>query len=1036
MTIPEFSVKRRVTITMLMLIIVLGGVVSFFSLGLDLMPDMEFPMISVVTRYEGVAPEDIENLLTKPIEEACGSLKGMKNIYSTSLEGSSVVMIEFEWGTNLDFAAQDARESIDMMRMMIPSDADSSAVLKFDMSQMPVVFFGIIGLKDTMELREYIKDSVVPKLERLDGVASAMVFGGREREINVLINRFKLNAYGISMDEIASALAADNINVSAGQVTEKYTEYFVRTLGEYKKISDLENTIIRKTGDVPIYLKDIAEVRDSYKEQRDITRLNGKEAVLMMISKQSGANTVLTVDRVKKALDEMKETMPADIEFFPVMDQAHIIKKILKNTLLNALVGGVLAVFFLYAFLRNWRPTFGIFLAIPISIITTFIGLYLMGYTFNIFTLAGFALVVGMLVDNAVVVIENIFRKLEAGEERPRAAAQGATEVGMAITTSTLTTIAVFLPMVLSKGFAGQISRPLAMTVCAGLLSSLLVALTIVPMVASVLFKKRKKIAPAELEKRKFEKFKQRYIALLALALKRKKLVIFSALGVFFLSLFGLMITGLEFMPQADTPIVMMMTSFPVGTDLDETSRVVEQIAEDFMNVPEKMYVLTMIGRSSYGDTDAAMGTMPADVNEGMIMSRMVDLEKRKRTVFEISDELREKFPPVEGVTYKFSDMGSQMSGSMSQTPVELKLFGRDLDEMERYAKGIAERIKDVPGLRDVTVSLKEGKPEIQVLVDRDRAAHFGMRVSQIGKTVQTALLGKVATKYRAYGEETDVRIRFSEEDRDSPEDIANIILPAPAGQTIYLKDVAQLKEGVGPLKIDRENRLRKITIGANVANRSIGQVVADIKVRLADFPMAKGYFLEYGGTYKQMAETMIDLMLAFLAAAILIYMIMAAQFESLTQPFVIMFSIPMSIIGVIMGLIVMGMSFSVPAMMGVIILGGIVVNNGIVLVDYVNRLRKQGMEKHEAIIQAASARLRPILITALTTIMGILPMAFTTSQGAEMRAPLGAAVAFGLMASTILTLFVVPVMYSVTETVADRAQRKAMRKLHGRDES
>ncbi|MBU2528888.1 efflux RND transporter permease subunit [bacterium] len=1036
MTIPEFSVKRRVTITMLMLIIVLGGVVSFFSLGLDLMPDMEFPMISVVTRYEGVAPEDIENLLTKPIEEACGSLKGMKNIYSTSLEGSSVVMIEFEWGTNLDFAAQDARESIDMMRMMIPSDADSSAVLKFDMSQMPVVFFGIIGLKDTMELREYIKDSVVPKLERLDGVASAMVFGGREREINVLINRFKLNAYGISMDEIASALAADNINVSAGQVTEKYTEYFVRTLGEYKKISDLENTIIRKTGDVPIYLKDIAEVRDSYKEQRDITRLNGKEAVLMMISKQSGANTVLTVDRVKKALDEMKETMPADIEFFPVMDQAHIIKKILKNTLLNALVGGVLAVFFLYAFLRNWRPTFGIFLAIPISIITTFIGLYLMGYTFNIFTLAGFALVVGMLVDNAVVVIENIFRKLEAGEERPRAAAQGATEVGMAITTSTLTTIAVFLPMVLSKGFAGQISRPLAMTVCAGLLSSLLVALTIVPMVASVLFKKRKKIAPAELEKRKFEKFKQRYIALLALALKRKKLVIFSALGVFFLSLFGLMITGLEFMPQADTPIVMMMTSFPVGTDLDETSRVVEQIAEDFMNVPEKMYVLTMIGRSSYGDTDAAMGTMPADVNEGMIMSRMVDLEKRKRTVFEISDELREKFPPVEGVTYKFSDMGSQMSGSMSQTPVELKLFGRDLDEMERYAKGIAERIKDVPGLRDVTVSLKEGKPEIQVLVDRDRAAHFGMRVSQIGKTVQTALLGKVATKYRAYGEETDVRIRFSEEDRDSPEDIANIILPAPAGQTIYLKDVAQLKEGVGPLKIDRENRLRKITIGANVANRSIGQVVADIKVRLADFPMAKGYFLEYGGTYKQMAETMIDLMLAFLAAAILIYMIMAAQFESLTQPFVIMFSIPMSIIGVIMGLIVMGMSFSVPAMMGVIILGGIVVNNGIVLVDYVNRLRKQGMEKHEAIIQAASARLRPILITALTTIMGILPMAFTTSQGAEMRAPLGVAVAFGLMASTILTLFVVPVMYSVTETVADRAQRKAMRKLHGRDES
>jgi len=1034
MTIPEFSVKRRVTITMLMLIIVLGGVVSFFGLGLDLMPDMEFPMISVVTRYEGVAPEDIETLITKPIEEACGSLKGMKNIYSTSLEGSSVVMMEFEWGTNLDFAAQDARESIDMMRMMIPSDADSPAVLKFDMSQMPVVFFGIIGLNNTMELREYIKDSVVPKLERLDGVASAMVFGGRAREINVLINRFKLNAYGISMDEIAAALAADNINVSAGQLTEKYTEFFVRTLGEYKKLSDLENTIIRKTGAVPVYLKDLAEVRDSYKEQRDITKLNGKEAVLMMISKQSGANTVLTADRVKKALEEMKPTLPGDIGFFPVMDQSHIIKKILRNTLVNALVGGVLAVFFLYAFLRNWRPTFGIFLAIPVSIITTFIGLYLMGYTFNIFTLAGFALVVGMLVDNAVVVIENIFRRLEAGEERPCAAAEGASEVGMAITTSTLTTIAVFLPMVLSKGFAGQISRPLAMTVCTGLLSSLLVALTVVPMVASVLFKKRKKIEAAELEKRKFEKFKQRYIALLTLALKRKKLVIFSALGVFLLSLFGLMITGLEFMPQTDTPIVMMMASFPVGTDLEETGRVVEQISEDFMNVPEKMYVLTMIGHSSYGDTDAAMGSMPADVNEGMIMSRMVDLEKRKRKAFEISDELRKKFPPVEGVTYKFLDMGSQMSGSMSQTPVELKLFGRDLDEMERYAKAIARRISDVPGLRDVTVSLKEGKPEIQVRVDRDRAAHFGLRVAQIGRAAQAALSGRVATKYRAYGEETDVRIRFSEEDRRSPADIAKITMPSQSGETVYLKDVAQLTEGVGPLKIDRENRLRKITIGANVANRSIGQVVADIKDRLADFPMAKGYFLEYGGTYKQMAETMTDLLLAFLAAAILIYMIMAAQFESLTQPFVIMFSIPLSIIGVIMGLIVMGMSFSVPVMMGVIILGGIVVNNGIVLVDYINRLREQGLGKHDAIIQAASARLRPILITALTTIMGVLPMAFTTSQGSEMRGPLGTAVAFGLTVSTVLTLFVVPVMYSITDTVSERAKRQVSKKLHGHE--
>ncbi|MDO9514268.1 MAG: efflux RND transporter permease subunit, partial [Elusimicrobiota bacterium] len=752
--------------------------------------------------------------------------------------------------------------------------------------------------------------------------------------------------------------------------------------------------------------------------------------------KQSGANTVIVINKVEKALEEMREKMPQDIKFSAVMDQGHIIKKIAFETTQAVIIGGILAVIFIFLSLRNWRPTLAIALAIPISIITTFIGLYVFGYTFNILTLAGFALVVGMLVDNAIVVIENTFRHLEEGKERKEAAKIGATEVGRAITTSTLTTICVFLPMILGGGMAGEMSKPMAVTVIIGLVTSLFVALTIVPMVASILFQQRTKEENRQAyEGKRFQKLKEWYKKTLAIILVHRVKVVLIAFGGFLLSVLILYLIGFEFMPKGDTPMLIMNAKMPVGTNLEETDRVIKQIENDFLKLPEKKFVVATIGPSSYGGAQSAMGMGASDVNEGMIMARLVDLEDRKRDSSEITEELRKKLPKLKDAKFDFMDMSGMMMGGAGGSPVEIKLFGKDLSQLKNYADEIALKIKDVEGLRDIAVSMREGKPELQIRIDRDKASHFGLTVGQIGQTLQVASLGKVATKYRVDGEETDVRVRFKEFDRDSIKDIESITIPTRKGFHVTFPDIANLDYGVGPLRIMRENRVRKVTVTANTTGRAIGKITTDIKKKLRDFKLSPGYFIEHGGSYKQMRETLNTLFLAFLAAVILIYMIMAAQFESFTQPLVIMFTVPLSIIGVALGLALFGMSLSTVAFMGIIILAGVVVNNGIVMIDYVNQLRSKGIEKHEALVQAASTRLRPILITATSTILGVLPMALSRSQGWQMRAPIGIAIGAGLIVATFLTLFVVPCLYSIADHISYEAGVRMKKRLHGEEE-
>jgi len=1029
MKIPEFSVNRKVTTAMLAMILVVLGSIAFTRLGLDFFPDIEFPTVSVVTSYRGASSEDIENTITRPLEQIINSVNRVNKVNSITIEGASVIMVEFEWGTNLDFAAQDVRDQIALYRTYLPEEATDPLVIKFNFSQFPIIFGGITADRPTVELKEIIEDEVAPRLERIDGVASVQVFSMDVREILVDIDKAALESLSLSLDQILMALRMENLNLPAGHVVERHSEFLIRTLGEFASVDDIRNTIVGSAQNGrPVYLRDVAAVRDGLKEARFISRIQKEKGVIYAISKRSGANTVITAEAVKKELARIQQTLPEDVEFWPFMDQADMIQQVIRRTGNNALVGGILAIFFIFVFLRNWRPTLTIGLAIPLSVITTFIALYLAGYTINMLTLGGLALGIGMLVDNAIVVIENIFRRMEEGEGREEAAKRGASEVGMAITASTLTTIAVFFPMVFAQGITGKLTRGLALSIAFALLASLFVALTVVPMVASLIFKANhnKNAAGKNKKKVQFERARNAYRRLLHNALKRRGWVLTGVLSMLLLSFAIVPFLGTEFMPAMDRDMLVLRVKMPVGTSLDETNRVAALVENVMAQEPEVKTVSVQVGSAAEEDpSDLAGGFSNAGTHEGVLWVGLLAQDERDLSDIEVLEKIRKKLPELKDVRFEAMDIGQMMMGGAT-APVEIKVFGKDIYQLREIADDIVGRIQDVEGLRDINHTFAEGKPEYHIRINREQASRLGLMVSQVANTVQTASLGKVATRYREGNEEVDIRVRFKKQSRDSLDDIKNIPVMTQMSQMIRLNQVASISRGEGPIQINRENQARVVTVMANIAGRDLGSVVKDIKQRISgvDRGLPPGYFIEFGGQYEDMQAAFIIMAAAFALATLLVYMIMASQFESFRHPFVIMFTIPLAIVGVILALLISGQTVSLPALIGFIILGGIAVNNGIVMVDYINQLKRRGVDKKEAILQGCTVRLRPVLITAFTTIMGMLPMAMSTSQGSEMRAPMAIAVVGGLVATTLLTLFVIPIIYSLFDRVSFKEKK------------
>lgn len=1033
MKLPEFAVKRKVTASMIAMILVVIGMIAFSRLGLDFFPDLEYPTVSIITTYKGASSEDIETTLTKPLEQVVSSVSGVKKVTSQSSEGVSVLMVEFEWGTNLDFAAQDIRDQIGLYRNFLPQSASNPLVVKFNLSQFPVVFYGItsIGNMSTYQLKKLIEDEVKPRLERLDGVASAAVFSTDEREIRVEIDKNALISYNLPIDQVLMALASENVNTPAGNVVERHEDLIIRTVGEFRSVSDIESVVVglSQRGE-PIYLKDIAEVKDSFKETRNVARVQEQKGVYLVVNKRSGANTAIVGNAVKKEMVKIQTTLRGGINFYLALDQADMINKVASRTGTNAWMGGILAILLIFLFLRNWRPTLVIALAIPLSIITTFIALYAAGYTLNLMTLSGLALGVGMLVDNAIVVIENTFRHIEEGKHVEVASIVGASEVGMAITASTLTTIIVFLPVVFASGITGKLTQSLALTIAFSLVSSLFVALTLVPLFSSLLFKARVKGFEAEekvvVKEPKFGKARRFYRNLLAGALKKRKLVLAAAAGLFVLSLVLIPFMGTEFLPQSDRDFLMIRLKLPIGTSLEETNRILSQAEKILMQQPEVSMVSAQAGsRAEEDPADMASGMGITGTHEGLLWIRLVDRSQRKYTDAEILERIRQLLPKLENVNFEQINMESAMMGG-AQAPVEIKVFGKDLEVLRQVGDTIVSRIRDVEGLRDLTHSLAQGKPEYQFVLDRERASRLGLTIGRVSTSAQTATLGQVASRYRDGSDEVNIRVILAKRFRDNLDEIRKMPLMSQAGKIVYLDQLASWKRGEGPIQITRENQMRRISVTANLAGRDLGSVVKDIKLRLSDLEkqLPAGYFIEFGGSYEQMVDAFKVLAAAFALALLLVYMVMASQFEHFLHPFVIMFTIPLAIIGVIFCLFIAGKPVSLPALIGVIILAGIAVNNGIVMIDYINQLIRKGVEKREAVIRGAVTRLRPVLLTALTTILGMMPMAISRSSGSEFRSPMALAVIGGLTATTFLTLFIIPVVYSFINRISFRDYR------------
>lgn len=1018
MKLSDLAVRRPVTIAMIFLVIILLGSVSMAKLNMDLLPELNLPMAIAMTSYEGVGPEEIENLVTRPIEGALGTVNGIKNINSTSSQGSSSIFIEFAWGTDMNFAVSQMREKIDFIAPMLPEGVEKPMLFKLDPNMMPIMVLGFGGNLDLVTLDKLANDVIKPQLERVDGVANVSVTGGVKREIRISAIPQRLQTYGLSLDSIVSYLRMENRNMSAGTVEEGLKEHMVRVTGEFSSIQEIEDLQMPLASGGYIRLSEIAQVEDTYKDKTQFVYMNGAPCVQITIQRQTDANTVKVSDAINKELVEIKKLLPPEAEFKIGFDQASFIRLAIDQVKSNTLVGALLAILILFLFLRNIRSTLIIGTAIPISIFATFILMYFGGLTLNLISLGGLALGVGMMVDNAIVILENIYRYRQEGWSRIEAAKRGSSEVALAVTASTLTTVAVFLPIVYVEGMASQIFRPMALTVSFSLIASLVVALTLVPMLSSKILKidhdseeenakKRSKFSAKLLNfwGNALKALDQKYRTLLAWAIKNRKKVVCGTLILVIISVAMVPMVGMEFIPQQDTGEFSVNIALPNGTAIRETQRVTEIVAQYIRELPEYDWAIYAVG------TGGGMIGNSSSSERATFSGKLVDKTSRNRAIDEVLDDLRKKCASIPGADIQIKATDASMGGT--QAAIDVGLSGDNLEVLKAFADTIAERIKMVEGTREVETSLEDGRPEIHVKINRQKADQYGINGRQLSALLATAINGTTATQYRNEGEEIDVCVALNKEYRQNLNDLEYLTIASQTGALIPLKDIASLEITTGPTQINRVNQSRRVSITGDISGRDLGSVTKDIQRVVNEINIPPGVQLEYGGANKEMMDAFMDLTLALILAIILVYMILAAQFEALLAPFVIMFSIPPTLVGVVFSLLATKRTLSVPTFIGIIMLAGIVVNNAIVLVDYINTLRRRdGMERDEAILKAGPTRLRPILMTTLTTVLALIPSVIGVGEGAELSAPMATAVAGGLTFSTIITLVLIPCVY------------------------
>lgn len=1059
MKLVSLAIQRPITNLMFWVTVILFGFVAFQRLAIDLLPDISYPTLTVRTEYLGTAPSEMENLISIPIEESVGVVSGVIRVSSISKPGVSDVIVEFEWGTNMDFASLDVREKLDLLQL--PEDVRKPVILRYDPSLEPIMRMSLHGEMDLMALREMGEEEIKQDFESIEGVAAVKVSGGLEEEIQVELDVQKLASINIPIPQVTARLAQENINLTGGSLKDGNAEYLVRTLNEFRNIDEINKVVIGIPRGVPVLLSEVGQVKRGFRERTIITRLGAEESVEVAIYKEAGSNTVQVANIVKERVTDLKDylsKLPRPVKLDIVTDQSTFIRQSIDEVLTTAYIGGILAIIILYLFLRNLKSTMIISLSIPLSIVATFFLMYVFKVSLNIMSLGGLALGIGKLVDDSIVALESINRvREEEGLSDRESAEKGTSIVGIAISASTLTTVCVFIPIIFVKGVAGQLFADQALTVTFSLLASWVVAITLIPMLYSISVSKedennneldsgtdrnkpqhgkiglfvllaitpllRSIRATFQLFGRIFLWFanpvfflfnksygllETNYPPILHYALRNRLKVIFGLLSLFLISLYGLRYIGTELIPEMSQGEFYVGVKLPVGTPLEITDRTIREMSTIVEQDPRVQMVYTIAGSSS------EEGSTADEEREhiGQINVLLHKGQTREEEVL-VMESLREKFRSVPGIEPPKFRRPSFFS---FRTPVEVEINGYNLTLLKQLANGIAEKMRNIPGLADVKSSMEGGNPEIQIVFNREKVASMGASVNSIATLVRNKVLGDIASKFSRQDRRIDIRVRALEADRKNITDLERLIVNPAGAVPVTLASVADLKIEQGPSEIRRIDQQRVALVSANLKGRDLGSVAGDIQQVIANTAVPNDFSITIGGQNEEMATSFNSLIFAMVLAVFLVYLVMASQFESLLQPFVLMFAIPFSITGVIIALLIFHLPISVVVLIGVIMLAGIVTNNGILLIDYVNHLRKQGISKNEALLEAGKVRLRPIMMTTLTAILGLLPMGLGIGEGAEVRAPMAITVIAGLSLSTFFTLVFVPTLYALLD--------------------
>ncbi|MBO6794682.1 MAG: efflux RND transporter permease subunit [Balneolaceae bacterium] len=1012
--LSKLAVQRPITFLMVSLILIGFGIFGVSQLRLNLYPDVSFPTITIYTGYEGVAPEDIEALVTRPIEEQVGSISGIRRVRSLSSQGASVVKLNFNWGTDLYEAENDVRKQLGFVSRAIPRDAETPLVFSYDPNQEPIVVLAVTSdVRSSRDLRTYATQVLEQRIERINGIASAETSGGLERQINVTIDSEKMRLYNVTISDISSRLSAENIQVPAGQLIEGNTVYSLRTMGELKTVEQIRNTVVEVRDGQTLFLKDVATVEDGIAQPIGNVQVNGEDGIIINIYRQSDANVVVAADEVISSLGTIQESLPDDIVVEVLTNKAEFIKMSIENLLLTGLQAIILVVLILLAFLRSGRSALIIAISIPVSIITTFAVMDFANLSLNIISLSGLTLAVGLVVDDAVVVLENIFRFREEGNNRKDAAVMGAKEVAVPVVISTLTTLVVFLPILFVPGIAGFLFRDLALTISFSLSVSSLVALTLIPMMTSQFFKDGESNFQSENRVALFfsnllSKLEEMYSRQLDSALHRSGLIILGSVVFFVITLPIFNTLGGEFFPRVDENAFTLEISREPGVSLLELERSIKQVESVLSRtIPEARIIV-----SDYGDKEGIEGADNPGGFTGTIRVELVGQDERERSQFDIVNQALTDLQIVPGVDVQ--EIVIDPLSPDGENGLIVQIYGYDPEIKKDLTEGVKERLLQIDGVVSSYSTADQGRPELRLVMDRERISLVGMNTNQVASAVSNAVQGSIATSFVDQGVEFEVLVELDPLQKSASSDLEDIQIQTPSGEWMPLSNLARIERFTGPTNVTRIDQERVVEIFTELDDIDLKNASAEARLLLDEIQWPEGYRYALAGSAEEQAESFNFLLIAFTIAGILTYMVMASQFESLIEPFIIIFTIPLALSGVLIMLGLTSTPISVTSMVGLILLSGIVVNNGIVMIDYIKILQARGMSRHEAIVQGATRRLRPILMTALTTILSMVPLALEIGSGSETWSPMARTVIGGLTMSTFLMLFVVPSIYNL----------------------